>query len=272
MPSPLKVAALAFAFATVPAAATFAASAQVTEVAASTETDVTTERHAVWTAILSEYVKPNADGVNRFDYGALQNDPEDRAALQAYIAGFETLDFAVLTRDEAFAAWANLYNALTIEHILGRYPVKSIRSGYIVGPWKDVRVMADGREVSLDDIEHEILRAEWSDPRVHYAVNCASIGCPNLLTRAWESATLDTDLDAAARDYVNHPRGVTIRDRGGLKVSRIYKWFIEDFGDSEVGVIDHLKKYAEPGLLAQIEANADIKAHAYDWALNDVES
>ncbi len=228
-------------------------------------------RHAAWSGLLQRYVAESADGVNRFDYGALKASAADRATLDAYIAGYADLDFEGLGRGEAFAAWANLYNALTIQHIIGRYPVRSIRSGYIVGPWKKVKTVAGGRTVSLDDIEHKILRQQFDDPRVHYAVNCASYGCPNLMTRAWEAATLDADLDAAARAYVNHPRGVSVRERGGLRVSTIYKWFREDFGGSEAGVIDHLRQFAEPELLAAINANPDIKDHDYDWALNDIQ-
>jgi len=244
---------------------------EVRQVSASETTAELPERHAAWTAILAEYVRPGADGLNRFDYGALKASEADRAALTQYLASFADMDFDALTRDEAFAAWANLYNALTIDHMIGRYPVKSIRSGYFIGPWNEVTIVADGREVSLDDIEHKILRVEWDDPRVHYAVNCASIGCPNLQTRAWEAATLDADLDRAAREFINDPRGVTVRERGGLKVSRIYKWFEEDFGGNEAGVIDHLLQYADDGLAQQIRANADIKRHAYDWDLNDVQ-
>ena len=229
------------------------------------------ERHAAWTELLQRYVVVADDGVNRFDYGGLKDNAEDRAALTAYIQSFQTLDFDSLTDDEAFAAWANLYNALTIDHMIGRYPVRSIRSGYIIGPWKRVKTVADGREVSLDDIEHKILRVDWDEPRVHYAVNCASIGCPNLQTRAWEAATLDADLDAAASDFVNHPRGVSVRSRGGLKVSTIYKWFKEDFGGNEADVIEHLLEHANDETRAAIEANRDIRGYDYDWDLNDVD-
>ncbi|MCI4644501.1 MAG: DUF547 domain-containing protein [Hyphomonadaceae bacterium] len=243
---------------------------------AEVETATTVERerparHGAWSALLGAYVRPNADGVNRFDYGALQANADDRAALAGYIESFERLDFSALTRDEAFAAWANLYNALTVQHIVERYPVRSIRSGYFIGPWKQVKTQAGGGEVSLDEIEHDILRVQWDEPRVHYAVNCASIGCPNLRTTAWEAATLEADLDAAARAYVNHPRGVSVRARGGLEVSSIYKWFDDDFGGSEAGVIEHLLQYAEPDLAAQIRATPDIRGYDYDWDLNDVE-
>lgn len=228
--------------------------------------------HQDWDDLLKTYVIEAEDGVNRFDYGALKDNAGDVAKLDGYLASFESLDFDTLNDNEQFAAWSNIYNALTIKHIVGRYPTKSIRSGYIVGPWKRVKTVVDGENVSLDHIEHGILRVEFSDPRVHYAVNCASYGCPNLRPDAWVAATLDEDLDDAARAYVNHPRGVTVRSRGGLQVSTIYKWFREDFGGSEQGVIDHLLQYADEELAAEIRANADIKKHDYDWALNDVES
>lgn len=233
---------------------------------------MTQSRHAEWTRLLEAYIQESADGVNRFDYAGLKANTDDSATLDAYVASFETLDFDALSEDEQFAAWANLYNALTVQHIVGRYPVKSIRSGYIVGPWKRVKVLADGQEVSLDDIEHNILRENWDEPRVHYAVNCASYGCPNLLPKAWTGETLDEDLNAAARDYVNHARGVTIRSNGTLQVSQIYKWFREDFGGSNEGVIEHLLEHADEDLAAQIRANPRITKHEYDWSLNDIES
>jgi hypothetical protein len=225
--------------------------------------------HSVWDSLLETYVVESDDGVNRFKYGALKNNAADTAKLDAYLESFEALDFEELSEDEQFAAYSNIYNALTIKHMIGRYPTKSIRSGYLMGPWKRVKTVVDGEEVSLDDIEHGILREQFDDPRVHYAVNCASYGCPNLQNSAWEAATLDEDLDKAARDFINHPRGVQVRSRGGLQVSQIYKWFREDFGGSEQGVIDHLLKYANPVLAEDIKANADIKKHEYDWSLND---
>ncbi|MEM7494348.1 MAG: DUF547 domain-containing protein [Pseudomonadota bacterium] len=231
----------------------------------------TSDFHAPWTDILQTYVVESQDGLNRFDYGALKANEADKAKLSAYIQSYATLDMDTLSDDAQFAAYSNAYNALTIEHMIERYPVKSIRSGYIVGPWKRVKMTIDGEELSLDAIEHDVLRVDWSDPRVHYAVNCASIGCPNLQTRAWVAETLDEDLDTAARDFVNHQRGVSVLDRGGLKVSRIYKWFREDFGGSDEGVIAHVLQYAEPDLAAEIRANADVKKHGYDWDLNDVE-
>ena len=231
-----------------------------------------TELHQPWNEILGTYVITSEDGVNRFDYGALQANAADVAKLDAYLDVFADLDFDTLTEPEQFAAYANVYNALTVKHILSRYPTRSIRSGYISGPWKRVFTKIDGEERSLDAIEHEILRVEWDDPRVHYAINCAAYSCPNLQTEAWFAETLDEELDRAAREYVNDPRGVTIRPNGTLQVSTIYKWFREDFGGSNDGVIDHLLDYADPDLAAQIKATRRITKHEYDWGLNDVEA
>ena len=227
--------------------------------------------HQAWNDLLADYVQVSEDGINRFDYGGLKANAADREKLQTYIASFADLDVEELSDTAQFAAYANAYNALTIEHIVGRYPVKSIRAGYLVGPWKQVTMVIDGEEVSLDAIEHDILREEFDDPRVHYAVNCASYGCPNLQPTAWVAETLDEDLDVAARAFINHPRGVAIRKRGGLEVSTIYKWFREDFGGTEAGVIAHFLDYAEPELATEIKANQKIKKHQYDWSLNDVE-
>ncbi|MEH6693418.1 MAG: DUF547 domain-containing protein [Hyphomonas sp.] len=235
-----------------------------------TELTMTKSQHAAWTALLSKYVHTSADGVNRFDYGALKASAADRKALDAYIAGFETMDLSG-SNDAAFAAWANLYNAVTVRYIVSKYPVGSIKDGYLFGgPWKKVTVTAGGREVSLDDIEHKILRPIFKEPRVHYAINCAAVSCPNLMAEAWEPATLDAELDTAARAYVNNPRGVNVTDKG-LVVSSIYDWFEADFGGSKEAVIDHLLKYADKGLAQQIGTNPKIRSYKYDWSLNDTE-
>lgn len=235
---------------------------------ATAETDTL---HSDWDDLLGTYVVESDDGVNRFNYGALKANFQDTAKLNAYLESFSALDFETLTPDEQFAAYSNIYNALTIQHMIGRYPVKSIRSGHLVGPWKKVFTTIDGEEVSLDDIEHGILRVQFDDPRVHYAVNCASYGCPNLQTEAWVAETLDEDLDQAARDFINHPRGVTLRRNGSLQVSTIYKWFREDFGGSNDGVIEHIKTYAEGDLAEALKTDRKIRKHEYDWDLNDVE-
>ncbi len=232
---------------------------------------VAQDLHGPFDAILAEYLEQTADGVNRFDYAALRANPSDRAALNAYVAALEAAAPSRLGEEAQFAYWANLYNAVTVKLIVDEAPERSIRQirphPFAIGPWGVERVSVEGESLSLDDIEHAIMRARFEAAMVHYAVNCASIGCPNLKPTAWRAATLDADLDAAARAYINHPRGVTPVE-GGLKVSRIYHWFREDFGGDEAGVIAHLLDFAEPELAVHIRANRDIRGHQYDWALN----
>ena len=141
--------------------------------------------HSAWTAYLAIIVTPDAQGVNRVDYGgaAMAN----RAELDAYIADLVALPISQYNRGEQEAYWVNLYNALTLQVVLDHYPVKSIQDidispGFFAsGPWDKELVEIEGRGVTLNDIKHRILRPIWQDPRVHYVVNCASIGCPNLL-------------------------------------------------------------------------------------------
>ncbi|MGQ0531708.1 MAG: DUF547 domain-containing protein [Caulobacteraceae bacterium] len=228
--------------------------------------------------LLSRYVVVSPDGVNRVRYRAWAANTADRGALDAYVAALEREVPSRMARNEAFAYWANLYNAVTLQTVLENYPIRSIRDVRsrtldprgLIGPWRTERVRVEGRRLTLDAIEHDILRPTFGDPRVHYAVNCASIGCPNLPTRAWRAATLDQDLDAAARAYVNHRRGARFDANGRLEVSSIYNWFARDFGGSPNGVLAHLRTYAAPALSERLRSTRVVAGHSYDWSLNDV--
>lgn len=226
--------------------------------------------HSAWGAFLKKYVRTGApDGVNRVAYGAVT--AADRATLEAYIAQLQRLDPTRLSRDAAFAYWANLYNAITVDLVVENWPVKSIkdiRSGFLPGPWKRDIATVDGETLSLDDIEHGILRAYFGDNRVHYAVNCASFGCPNLAPEPFTAKRLDAQLDAAARAYINNPRGAHFDDDGRLVVSSIYNWFKEDFGGTDAGVLTHLKRYADPALSAKLANVTKIDGYAYNWNVN----
>ena len=134
------------------------------------------------------------------------------------------------SRREQKAFWINLYNALTVRLVAESYSVGSIRD--IASPFDTKVVEVEGQPLSLNDIEHRILRPIWSDARIHYAVNCAAIGCPNLLPVAFTGPNTGQLLELAAHGYINHRRGARIED-GGLIVSKIYGWFTEDFGSSE---------------------------------------
>jgi hypothetical protein len=226
--------------------------------------------HSSWDAFLKTYRSEARSGPARFAYASVS--PADREALRAYVAALEAEPISRYSRPEQFAYWVNLYNALTVKVILDHYPVASIRDITISpglfarGPWGRKLVTIEGERVSLNDIEHRILRPIWKDPRIHYAVNCASVGCPDLQGDAFTASNTETLLNRGARTYINDARGVRF-DNGRLIVSSIYGWFAEDFGGS-AGVLDHLRQYAEPDLRRRLEARAAVDGHAYDWSLN----
>jgi len=229
--------------------------------------------------LLGRYLVAGQDGVARVRYAAWKANAADRAALEAWITAAQALRPSAMPRAEAYAFWANLYNAVTLKVILDHHPVRSIRDirstgvpfdpRQFNGPWRTRLVTVEGRAMSLDDIEHGTMRPTFRDPRVHYAVNCASIGCPNLRPRAWRAATLEAELEDAARAFVNHPRGAAFRPDGGLRVSSIYRWFREDFGNSDQGVIEHLRRYANADLAPRLASVTRVAEDAYDWSLND---
>ena len=226
--------------------------------------------HSAFDALLARRARNSRDGIVRVDYAGWKASAADRAALTAYIAALSRMSPLSLTRPEQFAFWANLYNAVTLDVVLDSYPVRSIReirSGLLPGPWRRRLVTIGGVELSLDDIEHNILRKGWVEPRVHYAVNCASIGCPNLPLRAFRGATLGPALDAAARAFINTPRAVRFED-GELVVSSIYKWYAADFGGSDARIIAHLARHAEEPLRSRLQAATRIGRDTYDWSLN----
>lgn len=228
--------------------------------------------HGAWDHFLARYAGRGTDGIVRLAYGRVT--AEDRRKLDAYIGGLAATAIDGFDRPEQEAFWINLYNALTVRTVLDRYPVRSIRDIdtspglFQDGPWGEILVLVEGEKLSLDDIEHRILRPIWHDPRLHYALNCAALGCPDLQLRAFTAAGMAAQLDEAARAYVNHPRGARIED-GDLVVSSVYVWYEKDFGNSEAAVIAHLRRYGNDPLRRALEGRAEIDGDDYDWALND---
>lgn len=234
-----------------------------------------TERvdHQPWDRFLKSYVvADHPSGIHKVRYAAVS--PPDRRLLQDYLDSLQSVAVSRLNRAEQQAYWINLYNALTVELILDHYPVASItrinptRALLTRGPWDAKLLRIEDTEVSLNDVEHRILRPIWRDPRVHYAVNCASLGCPNLQPEAYTAGNTERLLERGAREYVNHPRGARL-ERGRLVVSSIYNWFQEDFDGSPQGVLRHLATYAEPALLEALRGQERRISYDYDWALNE---
>ena len=244
---------------------------------ASDENSVARIDHGAWQEILNGYLRVHDSGVNRFDYGALKANAGDFAKLASYLASLQSLDPRDYSRAEQKAYWINFYNALTVQVVADAYPVKSIKDisesllgslGIFGGPWDDVHAKVAGRDLTLNNIEHGILRPIWRDNRIHYAVNCASYGCPNLCPTVFTADNTEELLDAGARAYVNHPRGVEFMDDDFIIISSIYKWYAADFGGTEKSVIEHLVKYADKALAARLRKFAGSVDYEYDWSLN----
>ena len=225
--------------------------------------------HTLW----DDFLKKNlilTDGYpGRINYE--KTSTADRLQLNSYLQASYKIKINSYNRAEQFAFWVNLYNAFTVNLILDNYPVKSIKdispSFFGGGPWKAKLLNVDAQEISLNDIEHRILRPIWQDPRIHYAVNCAALGCPSLQARALSVTNRDDYLNTGARNFINSPQGVTLTE-DVVSISKIYDWFIEDFGGTEEAVLIHLSTYAKPKLAAKLKSINKINSVFYDWNLN----
>jgi len=201
------------------------------------------------------------------DYKGLKS---REAELDRYLDMLASVNSTTLSRDERFAFFINAYNAWTLKLILSGYPgIESIKDlgSIFKSPWKKKISRIDGERVTLDHIEHDILRPTFKDPRVHFAINCAAFSCPPLQSDPFLGATLDEQLDRATRSFINNPERNYLKGHI-LYVSRIFKWFGEDFNDDIVGFF---MRYARADLKEQLEkqkGGIKVKYLPYDWSLN----
>jgi len=223
--------------------------------------------HTDWTELLQKHVTERGD----VDYLGFK---QDSAQLNAYLDKLKDHhpNDKNWTRDEQMAFWINAYNAFTVKLIVDHYPVKSIKeigSGpnipFVNSPW-DIKFFAiEGNEYDLNDLEHGILRPKFSEPRIHFAVNCASISCPRLWNKAYSAENLDQQLEQAARHFINNPDKNTLKE-SSYSVSKIFSWFRGDFKQGEESVIDFVNRYTE----TKIPSDATLEYLDYDWNLNEL--
>lgn len=231
--------------------------------------------HTPWDHFLSRYLVTDKACLNRICYARVTCN--DRKRLHQYICELQSTDVRGLNSNEQLAFWLNLYNAKVVELALQNYPIRSIRLIKkdlfdFLGPFDDpgaVEVL--GIQLSLNDIESGIVRPLFQDPRIHYGLNCASYGCPNLARTAWTADTIDHQLDQAAYRFINSGRAVK-KGLGGLRVSKIYKWYADDFGGTDRAVIEHLCRYANPETRSMLRGKTTIAGYFYDWSLNDAKN
>ena len=210
--------------------------------------------HRQWTDVLQAYVSENG----AVDYKGLQN---NKSGLESYLkllsANAPNDEWSI---DAKKAYWINAYNAFTIQLILKNYPLKSIKD--LKRPWELSFIKIYGGKIALNTIEHEILRP-MGDPRIHFAIVCASKSCPKLLNYAYESETLDQQLEHVTKMFINDPSRNSI-SQSNVKISKIFKWFKTDFPKSEA-FIAFLNNYSTIKILAK----AEIDYLNYSWNLNE---
>ena len=223
--------------------------------------------HSLFDQVLKAYV--NDQG--RVDYNGIA----EYQPFKAYMDSLKEAQTDSMSRDEQLAFWINAYNAVTIDKVIKWKPKKSVRETFVPGVWTGTKFFTTrehtvaGRQLSPDDIEHEILRKQLKEPRIHFAIICASSGCPPLPRFAYTGANVQAKLEEETRKYINSERGTRIdKAKNQLYLSKLFDWFAGDFEYASGTVLDFIKKYIDESKLAFLEQSPKIKWLEYDWALN----
>lgn len=221
--------------------------------------------HELWNVLLKKHV--SADGKVNYQ-GFIQ----DRDKLQVYLDQLSERapDRKTWSQEEQLAYWINAYNAFTVKLIIDHYPLKSIQDlqprlniPLINTVWNLEFFEIGGKKASLDEIEHKILRKEFNEPRIHFAINCASFSCPKLLNEAFTANKLEQQLQATAVNFINDPKRNNIA-ANTVEISQIFSWFKGDFTKNG-SIIDYLNRYSK----VKINPKAKVSHLTYDWSLNE---
>jgi hypothetical protein len=214
------------------------------------------------TSIFDSLLQKNVDKTGRVDYQSLKNNETLLDNYLAYIQNNEPTKDWSSNKKKAF--WINTYNAYTIKIILNNYPLKSIRDIKIDGKtaWKIPFVKVGQKRYTLDQIEHEILRKKFNDPRIHVGINCASVSCPRLWDFAFTEDNIASSLDNLMKEFINDTTRNKISKKN-VALSEIFNWFSKDFIKNGT-IISYLNTYAA----IKISEKASIKYLTYDWSLN----
>lgn len=227
--------------------------------------------HQLFQVFLDTYLQKPKEGLALVDYQHVNI--KTRKQLQTYLNAMSHISISQYNRKEQLAYWLNVYNALVINTILKHYPISSIQKINISpglfsqGPWEAKLMTIENTPLSLNDIKDRIVRPIWNNERTLYAMNDGSIGAPNLYKTVFKSTMLEAQLNQQTRDYINCMRGVQVI-QGKLVASELYQWYEQDFGHDKQAVIQHLKLYASPALLKQLDTIQTIDTYTYNWHLN----
>lgn len=211
-------------------------------------------KHDAWDKLLRQHV--TADG--KVSYKGFQKSKSDLDAYLDYLGKNPVQD--KWSKTEKMAYWINAYNAFTIKLIVNNYPTPSITKLHDGKPWDVKWIKLGDKTYSLNNIENDILRPQFKDARIHFAVNCAAKSCPPLLNRAWTAENLEKNLDQQAKAFVNSSKFNKI-SASEVSISKIFDWYNVDFDN----IVPFLNKYA----VTKINANAAVKYADYNWDLNE---
>ena len=216
-------------------------------------------------------VKTYVDAEGRVDYNGIAADN----TFREYMKSLENAKADDLSRDGQLAFWINAYNAVTIDKVIKWKPKKSVRETFVPGVWTGTKFFTSrqhtvaGQRLSQDDIEHEILRKKFKDPRIHFAIICASSGCPILPQIAYTAENVQSRLEEETRKYLHSERGLQIDYvENTMKLSKLFDWFAGDFESKSGSVANFIKPYLDEKAVAFLDRMPKMSYIPYDWALN----
>jgi len=223
--------------------------------------------HSGFDQILKNYV--NDKGL--VDYNGIAKD----MTFRKYMESLKSAEPETMSLDGQLAFWINAYNAVTIDKVIKWQPKKSVRETFLPGLWTSTKFFSSrenivaGKRLSQDDIENEILRKQLQEPRIHFAIICASLGCPSLPRFAYTEENVQAKLEEETRTYINSKRGTQMNStENTLYISKIFEWFAVDFESKSGSVLVFIKQYLNQQTLTFLEGNPKISYLHYDWALN----
>ncbi len=210
--------------------------------------------YKAWDVFLKKYVSASGD----VDYKSIK---ANKKSLDSIVRSFSGVTVSpTWSKNDQLAFWINAYNAFTIDLIVNNYPLKSIQNLDGGKPWDVKRITIGSKKYSLNNIENDIIRPQFKDARIHFAVNCGAKSCPPLLNAAYVGKTLDAQLDAVTKKFINNTKYQTIKSTK-LTLSKIFDWYAVDFGDR----VTFVNKYST----TKVNKNAFITFKEYDWSLNE---
>ena len=207
-----------------------------------------------WDTFLKKYVSTSGD----VDYKSIKANKKELEAITKAFS--ETSVLTSWSKNDQLAFWINAYNVFTIDLVVNHHPIKSIQNLDGGKPWDVKRIAIGGKKYSLNNIENDIIRPQFKDARIHFAVNCAAKSCPPILNSAFFGKTLDEQLDAVTKKFISNTKYQNITS-GKMTLSKIFDWYKVDFGD----IFTFINKYST----IKVNKNTAIVYKDYDWSLND---